>query len=53
MASSVAQRTREIGVRMAIGASATQVLRQILERGLILLRARLDREFGGHGHGDR
>jgi putative ABC transport system permease protein len=35
----VAQRTREIGLRMAVGASTARVLRQVLSNGALLLGA--------------
>jgi putative ABC transport system permease protein len=39
MAYSVSQRTREIGIRMAIGASQIDVSRMVMRRGLVLTSA--------------
>jgi predicted permease len=39
MAYSVAQRTREIGIRMAVGAAATQVIGALMRQGLVLVAA--------------
>jgi putative ABC transport system permease protein len=36
MAFSVAQRRREIGIRLAVGASASEILRMVIGKGLIL-----------------
>jgi predicted permease len=36
VAQTVARRTREIGLRMAVGANRTRILRQVLREGLIL-----------------
>ena len=51
LSSSVAQRTSEIGVRMALGAERGRVLHMILSEGLGLLAARTrTRRVGAHRH---
>ena len=47
MSYSVAQRTKEIGVRMALGAGAAQVLWMILRRGLLQTALGLAIGLGG------
>ncbi len=47
LAYSVAQRTREIGVRMALGAQSVDVLRMLLRRALVLISAGI--ALGGAG----
>ena len=43
----VAQRTREVGVRLALGATTTAIRRQILARGLVMIAAGI--AIGGAG----
>jgi len=47
LAFAVAQRTREIGVRMALGARAGQVLRGVMKEALVLLAAGLGLGLAG------
>src|SRR6202045_651630 len=47
MSFAVAQRTQEIGVRMALGATPTQVLRMMLVEGIVLAVAGLILGLGG------
>jgi putative ABC transport system permease protein len=47
MASTVAQRTREIGIRMALGAGGTRVMQLVVLRALILIAIGLVLGLGG------
>jgi ABC-type antimicrobial peptide transport system permease subunit len=47
MAYAVAERTREIGIRMALGASSGQVLKLVIWRALILVTIGLVLGLGG------
>ena len=47
MSYSVAQRTHEIGVRIALGAEPRQVLRLVLKQGLVVTAIRLGIGLGG------
>jgi len=53
MAYSVARRTREIGVRIALGASRRSVLSMVLKQALLLVAAGLVIGFAGALAGDR
>jgi putative ABC transport system permease protein len=46
MAHSVALRTNEIGIRMALGARSAQILRLVLRRGVVLIAVGLALGFG-------
>jgi putative ABC transport system permease protein len=47
LAYTVSQRSRELGLRMALGASAGQVIRSVVARGLVLAGAGLALGFAG------
>jgi ABC-type antimicrobial peptide transport system permease subunit len=53
MAYSVARRTREIGVRIALGASRSAVLSMVLKQALVLVAAGLVLGLAGSLAGDR